>query len=55
MPTDAELLERYVEKRDELAFAELVHRHLDLVYSAALWRTGGRTHLAEDIAQRVVA
>jgi hypothetical protein len=49
MSTDATLLRRYVEERDERAFAELVQRHLDLVYSAALWRTGGRTHLAEEI------
>jgi RNA polymerase sigma factor (sigma-70 family) len=53
MSTDAELLHRYVEEHDEHAFAELVQRHLGLVYSAALRRTGGRTHLAEDIAQKV--
>jgi RNA polymerase sigma factor (sigma-70 family) len=53
MSTDAELLHRYVEDHDERAFAELVLRHLGLVYSAALRRTGGRTHLAEDIAQKV--
>src|SRR5438874_2734854 len=53
MATDAELLRHYVEKRDELAFSELVHRHLGLVYSAALRRTGGRTHLAEEISQVV--
>ena len=49
MITDASLLRDYVEKRDERAFAELVHRHLDLVYSAALRRTRGHTHLAEEI------
>jgi RNA polymerase sigma factor (sigma-70 family) len=53
MPTDAELLQRYARDRDERAFAELVQRHLGVVYGAALRRTGGRTHLAEDIAQKI--
>jgi RNA polymerase sigma factor (sigma-70 family) len=53
MATDAELLHRYVEQRDERAFSELVQRHLGLVYSAALRRTGGRAYLAEEIAQKV--
>ncbi len=34
--TDAALLRRYAETRNEEAFAELVHRRLALVYSAAL-------------------
>ncbi|MBL9206780.1 MAG: sigma-70 family RNA polymerase sigma factor [Opitutaceae bacterium] len=53
MPTDAELLRRYVTAHDDRAFAELVRRHLNLVYAAALRRTHGRTHLAEEVAQRV--
>ena len=53
MIPDATLLRDYVEKRDERAFAELVRRHLDLVYSAALRRTRGKTHLAEEISQKV--
>src|SRR5688572_22603842 len=53
MPTDAELLQRYVRERDERAFAELVQRHLGMVYGAALRRTGGRAHVAEEVAQRV--
>jgi RNA polymerase sigma factor (sigma-70 family) len=53
MITDAALLRNYVEKRDERAFAELVQRHLDVVYSAALRRTRGQTHLAEEISQKV--
>jgi len=53
MSTDAELLRHYVEHRDERAFAELVRRYLGLVYSAALRRTGGRTQVAEEIAQKV--
>lgn len=53
MISDATLLRDYVEKRNERAFAELVHRHLDLVYSAALRRTRGQSHLAEEISQKV--
>lgn len=52
MPTDADLLARYVDDRDQGAFAELVRRHLGLVYGSALRRTG-RPHLAEEIAQTV--
>lgn len=36
MPDDAQLLRLYAEEKSEVAFAELVRRHLDLVYSAAL-------------------
>ena len=32
---DMELLRRYVTERSESAFAELVRRHIDMVYSAA--------------------
>jgi RNA polymerase sigma factor (sigma-70 family) len=53
MPDDAELLRRYAATRAEAAFVELVRRHLDGVYSAALRRVGGDTHLAEDVAQQV--
>lgn len=52
MRTDAELLQRYVSHKDERAFAELVQRHLGLVYATALRSTAGRGHLAEDIAQK---
>ncbi|MBI2515718.1 MAG: sigma-70 family RNA polymerase sigma factor [Opitutae bacterium] len=55
MPTDAELLSRYTRLRDQHAFAELVERHLSLVYGAALRRMSGRPDLAEEIAQRVFA
>jgi len=50
---DAILLLRFVATRDEGAFAELVRRHLDGVYSAALRRVGGDAQLAEDVAQQV--
>ena len=53
MLDDSTLLRRYAEERAEDAFAELVRRHLDGVYSAALRRVGGDTHLAEDVAQQV--
>ena len=53
MLTDAELLHRYVAAHAEDAFAELVRRHLNLVYAAALRRTNGRHALAGDIAQKV--
>lgn len=53
MNADADLLRSYVEDHSEAAFAELVRRHLPLVYSVALRRVGGDTHLAEDVAQKV--
>ena len=41
MTDDAQLLRRYTEERAEQAFGELVARHIDLVYSAALRVVGG--------------
>jgi RNA polymerase sigma factor (sigma-70 family) len=52
MLDDAELLRRYADTRSEMAFTELVERHLGLVYHAALRRTG-RAQLAEDATQYV--
>lgn len=49
--TDQQLLRDYAERRSEAAFAELVRRHVDLVYSAAL-RMVCDSHLAEDVTQR---
>ncbi|MBI2513757.1 MAG: sigma-70 family RNA polymerase sigma factor [Opitutae bacterium] len=53
MSNDAELLRSYLQCRDEGAFTELVRRHVDVVYAAALRRANGRAHLAEEITQRV--
>jgi RNA polymerase sigma factor (sigma-70 family) len=53
MTPDRELLRRYAEDRSEEAFAELVRRHVDLVYSAALRQVNGDAHLAHDVAQMV--
>ena len=48
-----ELLRRYVAERSEPAFAELVRRHVDLVYSAALRQVAGEVPTAQDVTQAV--
>jgi RNA polymerase sigma factor (sigma-70 family) len=53
MPDDAALLRQFADDHSEAAFAELVHRHLDAVYSSAVRRLAGDTHLAEDVTQHV--
>ncbi len=53
MTPDSELLGRYARTRSEEAFAELVRRHVNLVYSAALRQANGDAHLAQDVAQKV--
>ena len=50
---DTTLLRRYVEERAEDAFAELVRRHVNLVYFAALRQIGGNATLAEEVTQSV--
>lgn len=49
---DSDLLLQFTQGSDQ-AFAELVRRHLNLVYAAALRHGAGDRHRAEDIAQQV--
>jgi RNA polymerase sigma factor (sigma-70 family) len=53
MHDDSELLRRYALGSSEEAFAELVRRHIGLVYNTALRRCGGDAHRAQDVAQVV--
>jgi RNA polymerase sigma factor (sigma-70 family) len=53
MIDDATLLRRYATERSEEAFAELVRRHLPLVYAAAVRRLGPLADRAGDVAQSV--
>src|ERR1041385_5089010 len=50
--SDSELLREYTERQSETAFAALVSRHVNTVYSVALRRTGN-PHAAEEITQVV--
>jgi len=49
---DSDLLHEYVERGSETAFATLVERHVNQVYSVALRQTGN-PHSAEEITQAV--
>lgn len=49
---DIELIRRYADERSQDAFAELVRRHVDFVYSVAVRQTHNRD-LAQDVAQAV--
>lgn len=51
--SDGELLRRYSIEQNDSAFEQLVQRHIDLVYSAALRQVNGDAQLAEDVAQSV--
>ncbi len=53
MSNDAELLRRYLVEGSESAFTELVHEHLNMVYSAALREMNGDGALAEEVSQAV--
>src|SRR5882724_5337761 len=53
MIDDSDLLRRYAETHSDDAFAQLVQRHIDRVYSLALRQLGGNHPLAEDAVQIV--
>jgi RNA polymerase sigma factor (sigma-70 family) len=53
MTDSHQLLADYARTRSEAAFAELVRRYIDLVYSTAVRLTDGDMHLAEDVSQTV--
>jgi RNA polymerase sigma factor (sigma-70 family) len=55
MTPDSELLREFARTHSEAAFAELVRRHVNLVYSAALRQVNGDEHSAKDVAQTVFA
>src|SRR5271154_5614426 len=55
MTPDSELLRQFATTNSEDAFAELVKRHVNLVYSAALRQVNGDEHSAKDVAQTVFA
>ncbi len=52
MTTDCELLRDYAERKDEAAFAEVVRRQTNFVYSVAL-RVSRNAQIAEDVTQAV--
>ena len=49
MTDPLKLLHEYVANGSEAAFREVVVRHADLVYAAALRRVGGDVSLAEEV------
>jgi RNA polymerase sigma factor (sigma-70 family) len=53
MTPDSELLRQFAKTNSEAAFAELVKRHMNLAYSAALRQVNGDAHSAKDVAQLV--
>ena len=50
---DLDLLKEYCRTGSENAFAEIVQRHLDLVYSVAIRQVGGDEALARDVSEEV--
>jgi RNA polymerase sigma factor (sigma-70 family) len=52
VPDDVELLRDYASGQSDAAFAQLVARYVDIVYSAALRQTGSHA-MAQDVTQAV--
>jgi RNA polymerase sigma factor (sigma-70 family) len=50
--TDSDLLRKFVAQRDQDAFRQIVDRHIDMVYSAAVRQSAG-SNLADDVTQAV--
>ena len=48
--TELDFLREFAERKSDAAFAELVRRHIDLVYSAALRQLGGDSHLSQALS-----
>jgi hypothetical protein len=55
MTPDSELLRQFARTNSEAAFAELVKRRVNLVYSAALRQVNGDAHSAKEVAQNKAA
>src|SRR4051812_40385534 len=53
MTETQQLLDEYVQNGSEQAFAELLRRYIDLVYSVALRLLNGDSHRAQDVTQTV--
>ncbi len=53
MTPDSALLLRYARRGDEAAFAEVVRRHVNMVYASAVRMLNGDAALAEDVTQTV--
>ncbi len=53
MANDNELLREYARSASETAFAELVNRHVNMVYSAALRQVDGDVHSTQELTQMV--
>src|SRR5258708_4457856 len=55
MATDSQLTAAFANENAQEALAELVHRYVNLVYSAALRQVGKDAHAADDVVQLVFA